>query len=108
MLPVTGLMIAGLYSQGYTVNATPDEPQTIMDIVLDLHGFAADLSYFLIVLHISAAIYSRIKGEGVWSSMVPILKEKKKSTNKIIMKVSEIEEQIYDRVENLFTSNKDE
>ena len=29
MLPVTGLMIAGLYSQGYTVNATPDEPQTI-------------------------------------------------------------------------------
>jgi hypothetical protein len=40
--------------------------------------------------------------------MVPILKEKKKSTNKIIMKVSEIEEQIYDRVENLFTSNKDE
>ena len=41
MLPVTGLMIAGLYSQGYTVNATPDEPQTVIDVVLDLHGFAA-------------------------------------------------------------------
>ena len=36
LLPLTGLMIAGLYSQGYTVNATPDEQQTIMDFVLDL------------------------------------------------------------------------
>ena len=68
MLPVTGLMIAGLYSQGYR-DATPDESQTVMDFVLDLHGAAADFSYFLILLHISAAIYSRIKGEGVWSSI---------------------------------------
>ena len=32
MLPVTGLMIAGLYSQGYR-DATPDESQTVMDVV---------------------------------------------------------------------------
>ena len=41
LLPLTGLMIAGLYSRGYTVNATPDEEQTIMDVVLDLHGAVA-------------------------------------------------------------------
>ena len=103
LLPLTGLMIAGLYSQGYTVNATPDEEQTIMDLVLDLHGAVADLSYMLILLHIGAAIYSRIKGEGVWSSMVPILKEDKPSENEIVKKIASIEEQVYDKIESLFS-----
>ena len=106
MLPVTGLMIAGLYRQGYTVNATPDEPQTIMDIVLDLHGFAADLSYFLIVLHISAAIYSRIKGEGVWSSMVPVLNKETPTENELVKKISTFEETIYDKVGSYFSQRK--
>ena len=106
MLPVTGLMIAGLYSQGYTVNATPDEPQTIIDIVLDVHGAAADLSYFLIILHISAAIYSRIKGEGVWSSMVPVLNKETPTKNKLIKKISTFEEGIYDKVGSYFSQNK--
>ena len=103
LLPLTGLMIAGLYSQGYTVNATPDEEQTVMDLVLDLHGAVADLSYMLIFLHIGAAIYSRIKGEGVWSSMVPILKEDKPSENEMVKKIAEIEEQFYDKVQSLLT-----
>ena len=103
LLPLTGLMIAGLYSQGYTVNATPDEEQTVMDLVLDLHGAVADLSYMLIFLHIGAAIYSRIKGEGVWSSMVPILKEDKPSENEIVKKIASIEEQVYDKIESLFS-----
>lgn len=106
LLPLTGLMIAGLYTQGYTVNATPDEEQTIMDVVLDLHGFIADLSYMLIIVHIAAAIYSRLKGEGVWSSMVPILKENKPTDNKIIKKISSIEEKVYDKVQGLFSPNK--
>ncbi len=103
LLPLTGLMIAGLYSQGYTVNATPDEEQTVMDVVLDLHGAVADLSYMLIFLHIGAAIYSRIKGEGVWSSMVPILKEDKPSGNEIVKKIASIEEQVYDKIGSLFS-----
>ena len=106
LLPLTGLMIAGLYNQGYTVNATPDEEQTVMDLVLDLHGAVADLSYMLIVLHIGAAIYSRIKGEGVWSSMVPILNKEKPTTNKMVIKISSIENKIYDKVEGYFTSKK--
>ena len=108
LLPLTGLMIAGLYNQGYTVNATPDEEQTVMDVVLDLHGLVADISYLLIIIHIAAAIYSRIKGEGVWSSMVPMLKEDKPTTNKTIKKIAAFEEGIYDKVGNWFSSkNRD-
>ena len=106
LLPLTGLIIAGLYNQGYTVNATPDEEQTVMDLVLDLHGAVADLSYMLIFLHIGAAIYSRIKGEGVWSSMVPILNKEKPTTNKMVTKISSFENKIYDKVEGYFTSKK--
>ena len=108
LLPLTGLMIAGLYNQGYTINATPDEEQTVMDVVLDLHGLVAEISYLLIILHIGAAIYSRIKGEGVWASMVPILKEDKPTTNKTVKKIAAFEEGIYDKVESWFSSkNKD-
>lgn len=108
LLPLTGLIIAGLYTQGYTMNATPDEEQTIMDFVLDLHGLVAELSYLLILIHIAAAIYSRLKGEGVWSSMVPVLKEGNPSENKMIKKIALIEEQIYDKVGNLFKSKKND
>ena len=101
LLPLTGLIIAGLYNQGYT-----DEEQTILDLVLEIHGAAADLSYVLIALHISAAIYSRIKGEGVWSSMVPILKESGLTDNEIIKKIAGFENTIYEKISNL-TSSKD-
>ena len=104
LLPLTGLAIAGLYTQGYTVNATPDETGSIMDVVLDLHGSVADLSYFLIVVHIAAALWSRVKGEGVWSSMVPILHEKESTKNKMITKISELEDNFYNRVERFFSS----
>ena len=106
LLPVTGLIIAGLYSQGYTVNATPDEPQTVMDLVLDLHGIAADLSYFLIFLHISAAVYSRFKGEGVWSSMVPVLNKETPRTGKIVTKITQIETKLYDRISRSFSKEQ--
>ncbi len=106
LLPLTGLIIAGLYAQGYTVNATPDEEQTIMDLALDLHGAIADLSYMLIFIHIAAAIYSRLKGEGVWSSMVPIFKEEKSTNNPTIKKIAALEEKIYDRVKYIFSNKR--
>ena len=99
LLPLTGLIIAGLYNQGYT-----DEEQIILDIPLVLHATAADLSYALIALHISAAIYSRIKGEGVWSSMVPILKESGFTDNEIVKKIAGLENKIYDEISNLISS----
>jgi len=81
LLPITGLIIAGLFAQ-----EIKDGP--LIDSVVGLHGFAADLSYLLIAIHVVAALYSRIKGEGVWSSMVPLWKEKEPSNHEIIKKIS--------------------
>jgi hypothetical protein len=58
------------------------------------------------VIHIAAAIYSRVKGEGVWTSMVPLLKEKKASTNPIIMKISNLENRLYDGVADFFYTKR--
>jgi hypothetical protein len=79
----------------------------VISIVLTAHEFSAVLSYVLIATHVSAAIYSRIKGEGVWSSMVPILKEDEPTSNRYILKVAEIEEKVYDKVESLFSSKNE-
>ena len=68
MLPLSGLMIAGLYSAGF-------EDGLLQGFALGLHEFCASLSYALIALHITAAILSRLKGEGVWSAMVPVWRE---------------------------------
>ena len=48
----------------------------ITDIVIIFHELNISLLYCLIVTHIFAAIYHRLKRDGVWSSMVPFLKEK--------------------------------
>ena len=98
LLPLSGLMIAALYAKGYQ-----DEDGLLMGATLGIHGFAATVSYVLIATHIAAAIYSRIKGEGVWSSMVPILKEDIPSENEVVKKIAAIEEQVYDKIESLFS-----
>ena len=79
----------------------------MQNIALELHEFSEALSYVLIATHISAAIYSRIKGEGVWASMVPVLNDEKPTENKIINQIAEIENEIYVQVEKLLTRNKD-
>ena len=68
LLPLSGLAIAGLFSLGVVEGK-------MQSIALLVHEFSADLSYLLIALHIIAALWSRIKGDGVWTSMVPIFKE---------------------------------
>jgi cytochrome b len=94
-------MIAALYTKGYQ-----NEDGLLMGAALGIHEFTAVASAVLILVHIAAALYSRIKGEGVWSSMVPILKEDKPTSNKYILKVAEIEEKVYDKVESIISSNK--
>lgn len=101
LLPITGLMIAGLYSQGYT-----NEDQFMLNSALEIHGLSADLSYLLIVIHIGAAFWSRIKGEGVWSSMVPIWKENGISSNQYVAKISKIEEKFYHKMDEFWSSRK--
>ena len=96
LLPLSGLIIAALYTKGYQ-----SEDELLMEAALGLHSFAAQASAALILVHIAAALYSRIKGEGVWSSMVPILKENKPSENEIVKKIAAVEEQFYDKVQSL-------
>ena len=68
MIAVTGLTIGGLYWSG-------TKSGTAMDATLILHELFIIATYWLIGLHVAAAIYHRVKGDGIWSTMVPVLKE---------------------------------
>ena len=97
LLPLSGLAIAFLFNQGIK-----DGPMQL--VALSLHEFAATASYVLIAIHVLAAIYSRIKGEGVWSSMVPILNNEAPNENEIVKKVSYYEELVYEKIDAIFSS----
>ena len=96
LLPLSGLAIAFLFNQGI-------KDGLLQSLALGVHEIAATASYVLIAIHVSAAIYSRIKGEGVWSSMVPILNDEKPNNHPIVRKVADFEEQVYDQIEHIFT-----
>ena len=99
LLPLSGLVIAALFHNGI-------KDGIFQDIALGIHEFSATMSYILIATHVSAAIYSRVKGEGVWSSMVPMLKEDGPSKNKYVQKIAEIEESVYEKVEQYVPFSK--
>lgn len=90
MLPTTGLLIAGLLAA--------DMPG--MEIAIALHEFSAFLSYVTIALHVGASFYSRFKGEGVWNGMVPLWKETGKNDSKLISSLENIENKVYDEIED--------
>ena len=99
LLPLTGLAIAALFSRGM-------ESGLAMEAAIGLHGFSADLSYALIAVHVAAALYSRLKGEGVWTSMVPVFTESGPSTNQYVVKAAALEHQALERLEALVASKK--
>jgi len=86
LLPVSGLAIAGLYTQGYT-----NEEGILLSFVLGVHALAADLSYVLIAANVIAAVYSRLKGEGVWTSMVPVWSERNAAASHLAVKITRFE-----------------
>ena len=49
----------------------------IINFIIIIHELSINLLYWFIGIHILAATYHRLKRDGVWSSMVPFLKEKK-------------------------------
>lgn len=68
MIAISGLMIAAAYSLG--------GPEGFgMGIALGLHEVSVLASYLTIGLHVVAALYHRLKGDGIWSAMVPFWKE---------------------------------
>ena len=67
-IPLSGMLIGLLFWLGL-------QDGLIIESVVTLHEISIDLIYILIGIHISAALFHRIKRDGVWSSMVPFLKE---------------------------------
>ena len=63
----TGLAIGGLYWIGL-------KEGLIMEAVISIHEFSVTATYWLVGVHILAAVYHRFKADGVWSAMVPFAK----------------------------------
>ena len=101
LLPLSGLLIAALYSFGF-------KDGILQRIAVGIHEFSASMSYFLIVIHVVGAVYSRIKGEGIWTSMVPFWKEGKPTSHPKVKKLIDWENQLFRKVETYFSLlNKD-
>ena len=67
-IALSGLMIAALFALGIREGL-------IMGAVIELHGAAVLLSYWLIGVHVLASFYHRFRRDGVWNAMVPFWKE---------------------------------
>ena len=89
MLPLTGLLIAGLFSIGAGG----------IELAIGLHEFSAFLSYVLIAVHVGASFYSKLKGEGIWNAMTPVWKEKEKKESKLISYLEKTEDKVYETIE---------
>jgi len=66
-IALTGLGIGGLYWIGL-------KEGLIMEAVISIHEFSVTATYWLVGIHILAALYHRFKADGVWSAMVPFSK----------------------------------
>ena len=66
---ITGLLIGLFFWLGF-------KDSLFIDFLTAIHSFIVNALYWLIGIHIIAAIYHRLKKDGVWTSMVPFLKEK--------------------------------
>ena len=66
---ITGLLIGLFFWLGF-------KDGLFIDFLTSIHSFVVNALYWLIGIHIIAAIYHRLKKDGVWNSMVPFFKEK--------------------------------
>ena len=51
-------------------------------MIINIHEILINLLYWFVGIHMFAAIFHRLKSDGVWSSMVPSFKK-----NKFILKI---------------------
>ena len=68
-IAVSGLAIGFLYGAGFTSGL-------LLEAVTELHGMTVSLAYWLIGIHVLAALYHRWLGDGVWTAMVPVWRER--------------------------------
>tara|TARA_B100000925_G_scaffold261992_1_gene219008 strand:- start:376 stop:891 length:516 start_codon:yes stop_codon:yes gene_type:complete len=66
----SGLVIGCLYWLGL-------KSGVIIETLIGWHEFSVSVVYCLVGLHLIGAIFHRFKNDGVWQSMVPILKREK-------------------------------
>ena len=99
LLPLSGLLIAGLYSLGL-------KDGILQGIAVGIHEFSASLSYLLIIIHVVGAVYSRMKGEGIWTSMVPVWKEDNPSPHPKVKKLITWENELFRKLEDYISSKK--
>ena len=66
----SGLMIGYFFSLGL-------KDGLLIEFIIGIHEFLVSVIYWLISIHVIAAIYHRLKNDGVWNSMVPFWKETK-------------------------------
>ena len=67
-IAVSGILIGGIYWIGL-------KDGLLIDGTIAVHELGVTASYWLIGVHVAAAVFHRLKQDGVWSSMVPIWKE---------------------------------
>ena len=64
----SGLIIGYFFSFGL-------KDEFLIELIIGIHEFLVSAIYSLIAIHVIAAIYHRLKNDGVWDSMVPIWSE---------------------------------
>ena len=69
LIPFTGLLIGLLFWLGL-------KDGLLINLVVGAHELSVSIIYWLIGLHVLAAVYHRLMNDGVWSSMVPFWNEK--------------------------------
>ena len=67
-IALSGILVGLLYGAGL-------KSGLILEAALALHGVTVSISYWLIAVHILAALYHRWLKDGVWNAMVPFWKE---------------------------------
>ena len=69
-IAISGLGIGYLFWLGY-------EDSSLIEFAIWIHELFFSIIVWLISVHVFAAIYHRIRHDSVWSSMVPLLREKR-------------------------------
>jgi len=70
----SGILVGLLYWSGFSNGI-------LIDGAVGLHEVSVTVTYWLIAVHVLAAIYHRFRKDGVWDSMVPFWKERASLTN---------------------------
>ena len=73
-IALSGILIGLLYWLGFSNGI-------LIGGTVGLHEVSVTITYWLIAVHVVAAIYHRFRKDGVWDSMVPFWKERTSFTN---------------------------